>query len=300
MTQERKQRAAAIVGIVVLVIAACFVGRKIVRAVTPTVWTVTQFASTKSTQIMFYTIEDNKGHFVIIDGGLWEDAEIVWGEILKHKRHIDAWIVTHPHADHAGAFNNLMQSPPLDFKIDKIYMPKVNKEAYENQNDWWDDIGVYYLQEELTRDLPNVEYPKENDVIDLIGLKMQIIHTWDACTDEQTHELPNNGSMMFKLSGSEQSMLFCADMLIAMEQIIIQAHGEELKADYVQCGHHGNNSLSHEFYELVDPSVAFFDCPKWLLDNTDKYTANELRNWFEEKGVKVLSFETAPNQVEIR
>lgn len=94
MTKERTKRLGAILGIIILVIVACFVGRKIVNAVTPQVWTVTQFASTQNNQIMFYTIEDNKDHFVIVDGGLWPDAEIVWNEILKHNRHIDAWIVT--------------------------------------------------------------------------------------------------------------------------------------------------------------------------------------------------------------
>lgn len=300
MKQDRKKRIGAFVGIIVLVAVACFSGRKLVQAITPTVWTVTQFASTESAQIMFYTIEDNKGHFVIIDGGLWQDAEIVWGEILKHNRHIDAWIVTHPHPDHAGAFNNLIQSPPLDFTVDKIYLPKVNREAYENQNDWWDDIGVYYLQDELTQGLPNVEYPQENDVIDLIGLQMKIIHTWDSCTDEQTRELPNNGSMMFKLSGNEQSMLFCADVLVDMEKYIIPVHGNELKADYVQCGHHGNNGLSEEFYDLVDPSVAFMDAPDWHVTNTDRFNSYLLREYFENKGVQVYWFKTAPNSIEIR
>ena len=300
MKQDRKKRIGAIFGIIVLVVVACLSGRRLVQAITPTVWKVTDFASTQDAQIMFYTIEDNKGHFVIVDGGLWPDAEIVWGEILKHNRHIDAWIVTHPHPDHTGAFNNLMQSPPLDFTIDTIYLPEVNKEAYEEKQKPWDDIGAYYTQLEVTDGLDNIVYVHENDHFDLIGLDMQVISSWDENVDALPQQLPNDGSIMFKISGMEQSMLFCADVEETMEQFIIPAHEADLKADFVQCGHHGNWGLSKSFYDYVDPSVAFMDAPKWLFEKDSKYTAYELREYLENKGVTVYNFETAPNSVEIR
>ena len=59
MKHEMKKRVGAIIGIIILVIVACFSGRRLVQALTPTVWTVTNFASTQDAQIMFYTIEDN-------------------------------------------------------------------------------------------------------------------------------------------------------------------------------------------------------------------------------------------------
>ena len=300
MTQGRAKQIGAILGIIILVTAACFAGRKIVNSATPPVWTVTQFASTQDTPIMFYTIEDNKGHFVIVDGGLWPDAEIVWGEILKHKRHIDAWIVTHPHPDHTGAFNNLMESPPLDFSVDTIYMPQVNRESYEEKQKAYDDIGAYYKQLEVTEGLDNIVYVHENDHCDLIGLDMQVISSWDENVDTLPDHLPNQGSMMFRIEGAEQSMLFCADVQKEMEQFIIPEHKNDLHADYVQCGHHGNWGLSKEFYDYVNASVAFMDAPEWLFDPESKYTANELREYLEEKGTTVYTFETAPNQVEIR
>ena len=75
---------------------------------------------------------------------------------------------------------------------------------------------------------------------------------------------------------------------------------EELRADYVQCGHHGNDSMSHEFYDLVGASAAFIDAPDWLFDPESRYTAYELREYLKSKGTAVYSFETAPNQLEIR
>ena len=300
MTQDNKKRIAAIFGIIILVIAACFAGRKLVEAVTPQVWNVTSFASTQNNQIMFYTIEDNKGHFVIVDGGLWQDAEIVWGEILKHKRHIDAWILTHPHPDHTDAFNNLMQSPPLEFTIDTIYMPEVNPETYEEKQKPWDSIGSYYLQTEVTKDLDNIIYVHENDIYDLIGLEMKVISSWDEHVDALPQQLPNDGSIMFKISGKEKSMLFCSDVEADMEQYIIPAHEKELRADYVQCGHHGNWGLNNGFYDYVGASIAFMDSPAWMFEPDSEYTALQLKEYLEERGTTVYTFETAPNSVEIR
>ena len=300
MDNDRIKRFAVLGAVLALTVAAVIVGRLLVSAITPVVWTVTQFASTQGSQIMFYTIEDNKGHFVIVDGGLWEDAEIVWKEIVKHKRHIDAWIVTHPHADHTGAFNNLMQSPPKEFTIDTIYLPKVNQEAFEEKQREWDNIDYYYEQAELTKDLDNVVYVQENDCYDLIGLEMKVISSWDENVDALPQQLPNDGSIMFRISGNEQSMLFCADVEEVMEQYILPEHEADLKADYVQCGHHGNWGLSNEFYDHVGATVAFMDCPSWLFAPDTDYTAAELRAYLQDRGVTVYTFETAPNQVKIR
>lgn len=296
----KARSAAAMLGIIALVIAACFLGRTLVQAITPQVWKITQFPSTQDNQIMFYTIEDNKGHFVIIDGGLWQDAEIVWGEILKHKRHIDAWIVTHPHPDHTDAFNNLMQSPPLEFTVDTIYLPEVNPETYEEKQKPWDNIGSYYLQAELTEGLDNITYVHENDEFDLIGLDMKVISSWDENVDALPQQLPNDGSIMFKISGSEQSMLFCSDVEEDMEQYIIPAHEQELRADYVQCAHHGNWGLSNGFYDYVHASVAFMDAPEWVFDPEKDYTALQLKEYLEERGTAVYTFENAPHTIELR
>lgn len=300
MMKHKVKQVGAIIGIILLVIVACFVGRRMVNAVTPSVWTVTEFASTQDTPIMFYTIEDNKGHFAIVDGGLWPDAEIVWDEVLKHNRHIDAWIITHPHPDHTGAFNNLMESPPLDFTIDTIYMPEVNRESYEEKQQSYDDIGVYYKQLEVTEGLDNIVYVHENDHFDLIGLDMQVISSWDENVDSLPDHLPNEGSIMFRIEGNEQSMLFCSDVQTEMEQFILPEHQNDLRADYVQCGHHGNWGLSNGFYDYVNASVAFMDAPAWLFEPESKYTAHQLREYLESKGTTVYSFDTAPNSIEIR
>lgn len=127
-----------------------------------------------------------------------------------------------------------------------------------------------------------------------------MISSWDENVDALPQQLPNDGSIMFKISGAEKSMLFCSDVEEDMEQYIIPAHEKDLRADYVQCGHHGNWGLSKGFYDYVHASVAFMDAPEWIFDPDSDYTAHELREYLESKGITVLTHEGAPHQVEIR
>ncbi len=49
---------------------------------------------------------------------------------------------------------------------------------------------------------------------------------------------------------------------------------------------------------MVDPDVAFFDAPNWLMENQGgKYTTPQNRKWMERMGSKIASFATAPNAV---
>ena len=74
---------------------------------------------------------------------------------------------------------------------------------------------------------------------------------------------------------------------------------EQLHAEYVQLGHHGNNSFPDYFYDYVNPQVALFDSPEWLMVG-ENYTAKDLLAYFNEKGVKSFDYRTAPNQFVIR
>ena len=291
--------------VVILIVAACvvaavFIARYFHRESVPQVWTVTSYASVTDKQCTIYTIEDNKGHFVIIDGGFSEDAEDLLHRIIDHDRHVDAWIVTHAHPDHVGAFDNLMLSVPDEFSVDVIYMPEADKDIYLEKAKPWDDVQWFLMMEEAIEGLDNVVYLHENDEVDLIGLKMKVLSAWDENVESLPRQLPNDGSLMFRLEGAEDVMLFCSDVEDVMTQWIVPAHKEELRADYLQVAHHGNDGLAKEFYDYVKPKVAFMDAPEWLLDPESKYGAHDMREYMKAMGAEVLTFETAPNSIELR
>lgn len=260
---------------------------------------ITEYGSVTGSQSMFYTIEDNQKNLVIIDGGYDADAGQVREVIAEHNNHVSAWLLTHPHPDHAGAFNEIMANPG-DIVVDAVYAVEVHREAYEDTAENYDRIDVYEEFERLSVGLSGLHYVHENDVFELLGLKVKVLSAWDDETDGLDSNLCNNGSMVFVVSGTKESMLFCADMESDVQETIIKRHGAELNVDYVQLGHHGNWGPTKEFYEYTSPKAVFFDCPDNILNTENNiYDAYMLRDYFLEKGVLVYNFSTAPNVITI-
>lgn len=113
--------------------------------------------------------------------------------------------------------------------------------------------------------------------------------------------LLNNGSLVFKLYGNEESMLFCADTQSNLiSEYLLENYKDKLKSDYLQVGHHGNNGFSDEFYETVNPKVAFFSAPTVIMENINNiswYSTEYLSNLLENMGATIYSFKDSPAQI---
>ena len=264
-------------------------------------WKITQYGNNNGKQYTFYTLANPFGDFVIIDGGSRNNGAIVLSIIRKHGSRVRAWILSHSDTDHIGAFLKLMKKKSISntIKIDKIYIPSVNNYKLRNANDIFhcaDDIEDFI---KILSKTPHVVRLKENSVIDLIGLRMKVYNSWDENVDRQERNQSNRGSLMFMLSGRSEKMLFCSDVEKEMEQYIVRKHRNELKADYAQLSHHGNNGLTESFYNLVEARKGVFaDAPAFLWDDkTEKYDAPKLRKWFLSKGIPYFCFKSTPNTI---
>lgn len=265
-------------------------------------WKITQYGSDDGSQYMFYTIESSDGGFVIVDGGYTYDEDIVRSVIEQHNNHVTAWIITHPHPDHVGAFNRVVSgNEDNKIVIDNVYTVPVNRERYKETAASYDDYPSYETFLSLISSMENVVYLREGDELDLIGLQMKVLHSWDEQVDTLSSDLCNNGSMVFKLLGSEDSMLFCADVESPVENELIGKYADELKADYVQCAHHGNWGLSTAFYDLVSPKAAFMDAPSVIIDEENHiFDGYLLRDYFIKNNIHIYRFTTAPNEIILR
>ena len=131
-------------------------------------------------------------------------------------------------------------------------------------------------------------------------MKMEVLSAYDCGYDSMTNDLMNDGSLMFRLSGNEESILFCADVGISLSDYLVNEYGETLRSDYVQMGHHGSGGLNEEFYRLVNPKAAFFDAPDWLMNGEGDRSTKEKEALMREQGCVIFSYYTAPNQILIK
>ncbi len=258
-------------------------------------WIVRMYANDAGSQMMSFSVTDTKGRLILIDGGIDQnDADWIRDIIREHNDHVDAWIITHSHPDHCNAFNLLMDREDPGFEIDQIYTVEYNTERYRETAQEWDKFESHEKFVSIVEGLPNLTFLHENDEIDLIGLHMKVLHAWDEEVSALDHQMCNNGSLVFRLDGKEDSMLFLSDLEVDMEEALISRHKDELKADYVQCAHHANWGLPPEFYDLVEAKEAFFSGPVWLYEESDTYDGYLLKQYFEEKGAKIHLFTDAP------
>ena len=117
-------------------------------------WTLTQYYA-GGTVGMFYTINNSAdGTLILIDGGLPENAGYVRQIIDANGGKVDYWFLTHYHADHCGAFNELY--PEYRDRIGTIYITPMTWEEYEPNINPWDRPEIFQAFLELTKDAENI------------------------------------------------------------------------------------------------------------------------------------------------
>lgn len=261
---------------------------------------VTQYSDATGVQGTFYTIT-NEDTLIIIDGGWAENEAAVRKVIEEHGGEVDAWIISHPHQDHAGAFNAIYANPG-DITVHAIYDNGFDYDFIESVGEPYDDITVMETYYALTKDAPNVTHLKRGDVLNLCGLTLSVYNAYDDIVlytvgDEKDYQ--NNASLLFKISSEKNSILFCSDIKYDMSDYLLTTYGDAVTCDYVQTGHHGNWSFSDAFYEKTGASVFFIDAPSEITDNPE-FPASILKNSLQEKNKTVLDFSTAPNTVTLK
>lgn len=266
-------------------------------------YTITQFADVEGLQCMSYIIEDGRGGLAVIDGGrAWQSVFLV-DEIKKRGGRVDYWIITHPHDDHCGVLASVLEAgwDQTEISIGQILIGEMDYEAVKKQGVRVDTYS-YLLQGFEGHD--NVTWLKAGDVKNILGLKMEVLHSCDELVISQSDNILNDGSMVFKLSAKEESILYLADAGELVADEIMKEYGDKLDADYVQMSHHGNGSLPDSFYELVSPKTALFDAPDWLMENRNRetgeesyYTTPHYIELMQSMGAEIISYNTAPNEI---
>jgi len=291
------------------------------------VYTMQQFADVNGYQCTSYTITDGQGGLAVVDGGRAWQSEALVEEIKKRGGVVDAWIITHPHDDHCGVLASVLAAEwdKTEIEIKQIYIGEMDYEAVSAEGAERSDTYGYLLMGLEGHD--NVQWLSAGDELDVIGLRMKVLHTCNDTVISHSGNIMNDGSMVFKLYGKNKSVLFLADTadnneLLAAEitepsqgsemgrllaEEIMSEFPEDVKSDIVQMSHHGNGSYPDYFYEAIAPSKAFFDAPDWLMENRNKetgltsyYSTPHYVELMQRLGAKVISYSSEKNYVKFR
>ena len=253
----------------------------------------------EDTNSMGYVIRTPENKIILIDGGRKEDSD----DILKYinefgKGKVDYWFITHAHPDHVGALLELIKNN--DIEIENICYNLLTDEWYKTN----DKRG--YETEHAMLDLLDKENEKiknkiecyKDQVIDIDSVKCNIIRVPNPQITDSDNG--NEASMVFKITdtNTNKNIIFFGDAYNkASEELLEQP--ELLNSFAVQMSHHGQNGVTKEVYDAVNPSLCFFNCPEWLYNNDNgggydsgKWETTTVREWMQEKNTtNILAFE---------
>ncbi len=260
-------------------------------------WVLKEYDDAADLQGICYTMYNKKdGTLIVIDGGHAENSKTLRKAIKKYGNKVDAWILSHYHKDHVDAFNEIY-ADPQGITIDQIYVTPLDSEVFYSKAQEWDDVESFDRFMEITADADNINQVKRGDVLKFSDdLKITFLNAYE---DEikDVEDIPNNASLVFKMETNNRSALFCADCHSkVMAERLIKLYGDDLKADILQCGHHGNNSMPVEtgFYEKVLPEVAIFDMPEDMLLSPE-LSAGALADYLQKMNCRIIWFNDKPN-----
>ncbi|MEG0873617.1 MAG: MBL fold metallo-hydrolase [Clostridia bacterium] len=246
--------------------------------------TLTQFSPTTSSQMMGYAIKTSNNKIIIIDGGTKGDTKEIKSYIDSNGSKVDAWILTHPHKDHVGVFENIIQDENI--KINKVYnsfypesfIPKSNTRDSIESEEFYTSIKNWKNNNVIEEVSLNQEINIDNIKIKILGVKNEFI----------TENLLNNSSLVFKVYVNDKSVLFLGDSGIEKGQWLLDNVKDDLKSDYVQMAHHGQAGISEQVYKQINPKFCLWPTPEWLWNNKNgsgTYKTQETKQWMENLNV---------------
>lgn len=239
---------------------------------------------------MGYVIRTRNNKLIIVDGGRKEDSEFVLNYINKYGNgKVDYWFITHAHIDHVGALLKLLDEENIEvenlcysFLTDDWYK-KYDERGYESEHEMLEKLSNEKIKNKIEGE--------KGKIIDIDNLKCEILRVADPTVTGSDNG--NEASMVFKFTATDvdKSILFLGDSFNKVSKELLE-EPEKLECYAVQMAHHGQNGVTKEVYDAINPKVCFYNCPKWLFDNDkgDGFDTGTLktvivRGWMEEKNV---------------
>lgn len=169
---------------------------------------------------------------ILIDAGRADTQEQVL-DYLKAQgvKQLDIVIVTHPHADHFGGMQYLIQNLPVKTAL-------VSGGASEGEEQEQYELLLAAFEEQSAAVLaskPRTQFALEQDVTLLILGPLS-----------DSEENVNNLSIISQIRHKDIAFLLTGDAEIESEDALVQAYGGMLKSDVLKLGHHGSKTSTQE------------------------------------------------------
>ncbi len=182
------------------------------------------------------------GKNMVIDAGNNSDGLLI-ADFLRNKgiETIDYLVLTHPHEDHLGGADVLINS----FGLGEVYMPKIKDSLVPTTKTYEEVLDALVEKQVKVNAAQNGMKIIENNNLSVVCFS----------PFKEYSEL-NNYSIVVRLDYGETSFLLTGDAEAMNEKEMLNA-GCDLDTDILKVGHHGSNySTTTDFLRAVTPEYA--------------------------------------------
>lgn len=217
------------------------------------------------------TLED--GRFIVIDGGYTADADALYNYLADRNRRTDgitiaAWVLTHDHGDHDGAFKAF--STEYGKRVNCEYIiSNALPQSVKTTNEKGSPSLLTGLQANPCRYFGNNETKTlkmhTGQSVWFCNVELRMLFTHETYFPRVPGWL-NETSLVFQLRANGQTTLITGDCEMDAIDMVSRLWKTELKADIYQINHHGYSDIPQDFIDLVDPSIALWPTSQTTAD----------------------------------
>ena len=211
------------------------------------------------------TLVVHGGHAVLVDAGSAWDSEAAAEYIRAYAPKIDAFFVTHPHEDHMGGAEAVLNA----CRVGTLYLSEaVSLESFYEKT----LRAAEKRKTEVVRLTEGGEY--------LFGdIRVELYDVF-----RYPYEDLNDASLLLRVSVDGMTVLIGGDAERGLEGYAVEK-GFDLAAGIYQVNHHGSSSSTTEtFLDRIAPSVAVISCGR---DNAYGHPSRLVLERLAEHGVNV-------------
>jgi competence protein ComEC len=204
---------------------------------------------------------------VLIDTGHWQRSDVIDHLDDLGVEQLDLVVVTHPHADHVGQFDQVLET----YDVDEVWWSgsETTTQTFERALDALEASDAAY------------EEPRAGDTTTLGPLEVEVVNPPEDVDLGDLHD----ANLAMRITFGELRLLFTGDAEAATEERMVEQAGGTLAADVLQLGHHGSDtSTTPDLLDAVDPEVAVYSAG---TDNTYGHPHAEVLDRLDAAGVTV-------------
>ena len=247
-----------------------------------------QMTNAGYSQMMAYILKTDTGKVIVIDGGNAGEDTAKMRKLLaeKYGNHVYMWWITHPHTDHIGVLNEILDDKQ-GLEIDYIMHSRFSTTHLKRERVQGETVTEFYAKLDALTDTKVIGNIDSGAHYDIDGVCIDVL----GVTNEEITVNPyNNSSMILRFEDKDKTVLFLADAGEECGDKAIKKYRDLLDCDYIQMAHHGQKGVREEFYKAISFKACLWPTPKWLWDaaegNANDFRTWQTRQWMNEKGIQ--------------